>query len=389
MENFVDAIDRLLAEDPMLIGGSAQLGNTSTLVDQCNRLDYAMARFINAMWTSEATIEILGQNVKGWLINDQHLAANDASSRIAVARELLVRDEIAEAMREGAISQEHATAITNTLRKFPADQQELVEKELVEASRSCDPGSLGRACRDLVNHLGLNESADERYARLYGQRYLRTSTTIDGMTRLDAMLDPVTAAALKAALASLSGKTCADDERTKAQRDHDALGAIIGFALRTGDLPDNGGTAPQVVVTMQLGELIDALDPVRTPTASLDGEPLPPGEIRRLACDAGIIPAVMGGPSEALDLGRSTRTWSKAQRIAAKLRDGDTCTWPGGCSIPIRYCELHHLEFWVEHHGPSNHNNSAHICGFHHWLVHNRNWKLWRDTTGTLQCRRT
>jgi hypothetical protein len=108
-----------------------------------------------------------------------------------------------------------------------------------------------------------------------------------------------------------------------------------------------------------------------------------------LACDSGIIPAVLGGASEILDLGRTTRTWSKAQRRAARLRDGNHCTWPGGCQTPIRYCQLHHIQHWCEHRGPTDLANGAHLCHFHHWLIHNRNWKLWRDTDGALQFRRT
>jgi hypothetical protein len=84
-----------------------------------------------------------------------------------------------------------------------------------------------------------------------------------------------------------------------------------------------------------------------------------------LACDAGIIPAVMNGTSEVLDLGRSTRCFTKTQRTAAKLRDGKTCTWPGSCNVPIRYCQLHHLIFWILG-GNTDHKNSAHLCSFHH-----------------------
>jgi hypothetical protein len=384
MEELVAAVDKVLAEDPRVLSQYAQLGNAETLLTQCNRIDYVLSGLINAMWSSDATIDILALNVKGWLVQDQHLSPRAAGARIAVARELLKRDQLAEALACGLISHDHALEITKTLGKFsdPADQ------DLVEAAKYCDPAALGRACRDLIQHLNLNESAEENYARLHGQRYLKLSTTFEGMTRIEGMLDPVTAAALKAALAPLSVRQGADDERSKPQRDHDALAAIIDLALRTGDLPDNGGTAPQIIITAQLDTLTRDLDQTGIPTTRVDGEPLPAAELRRLACDAGIIPAVMNGASEVLDLGRSSRTWSKAQRIAARLRDGDTCTWPGGCTIPIRYCQLHHLNWW-SHGGNTNHKDSAHICPFHHWVVHHKNWTLRRDNNGTLQCRRT
>jgi hypothetical protein len=388
MENFVDAVDQLLAENPGGLSQYAQLGNTETLIDQRNRLDYALSGFINAMWTSDATIDVWAKNVKHWLVEEQHLSQNEAGSRIAVARELLVRDEVAGAMSTGEISHDHAKPITQTVKKFPAEHQDFVEKELVEAARHSDPSALAKACRELREGLDLDADADARRERLYGERYLKMSTTIEGMTRLDGMLDALTAAKLKEALAPLRRKRGDDDDRTQAQRDHDALGDILDLALRTGDLPDNGGTPPQIIVTMQFADLIDGLDKIHVPTQGLDGEPLPPAQIRMLACDSKIIPAVMNGASEVLDLGRSSRTWNKAQRIAGKLRDGNTCSWPGNCSIPIRYCQLHHLDFWAML-GHTNHNKSAHLCNFHHWLVHNKGWKLWRDDNGTLQCRRT
>ena len=47
-----------------------------------------------------------------------------------------------------------------------------------------------------------------------------------------------------------------------------------------------------------------------------DGTRTSAGEVRRLACTAGILPAVLGGNSEVLDLGRTRRLFSAAQRKA-------------------------------------------------------------------------
>jgi hypothetical protein len=66
-----------------------------------------------------------------------------------------------------------------------------------------------------------------------------------------------------------------------------------------------------------------------------------------MACDAGIIPIVMNGRSEVLDLGRATRTWTRAQRNAAKIRAGGQCEAPK-CQTPIERCDLHHEDHWPE-----------------------------------------
>jgi hypothetical protein len=106
---------------------------------------------------------------------------------------------------------------------------------------------------------------------------------------------------------------------------------------------------PQVVVTMTLDQLNERIDAAgidraglnRAGCAQLAGatvrEPLSAGAARRIACDAGIIPAVLGGPSEVLDWGRARRTATGAQRRALALRDRG-CTFPG-CDRPPDWAE--------------------------------------------------
>ena len=81
--------------------------------------------------------------------------------------------------------------------------------------------------------------------------------------------------------------------------------------------------------------------------AHLDtGEPISPGQARRLACDAGIIPAVLGGKSQVLDLGRKNRFGSQAQRILKTIEQGG-CE-AEGCDAPPGMCHLHHHKRWAD-----------------------------------------
>ena len=101
-----------------------------------------------------------------------------------------------------------------------------------------------------------------------------------------------------------------------------------------------GGVCATVVVTMTLDTLLGGLK-----AASLDtGGHLSPGEARRLACGAGIIPAVLGGDSQVLDLGRERRFHTQPQRIALAHRDGG-CT-ADGCDAPPGMCHAHHDHPW-------------------------------------------
>ena len=66
-------------------------------------------------------------------------------------------------------------------------------------------------------------------------------------------------------------------------------------------LPVHGGTATTVVVTIDLDTLISGLGVATTGT---DGR-ITAAEARRLACTAKLVPVVLGGTSEVLDVGRS------------------------------------------------------------------------------------
>lgn len=109
--------------------------------------------------------------------------------------------------------------------------------------------------------------------------------------------------------------------------------------------------------------------------ASLDtGARITAGEARRLACGAGIIPAVLGGASEVIDLGRTRRSHTKAQRVALGLRDKG-CT-ADGCDLPPAACHAHHDEPWSAG-GSTNLEDGRLLCHRHHRLIHDTHY----DTT--------
>ena len=92
---------------------------------------------------------------------------------------------------------------------------------------------------------------------------------------------------------------------------------------------------------------------------TLTGELLAPETVRRIACDAGIIPAVLGAKGQVLDLGRTTRLVTAKQHLALSLRDRG-CTFPG-CSRPPGWCHGHHVISWLDG-GPTDPPNLALLC---------------------------
>jgi len=101
------------------------------------------------------------------------------------------------------------------------------------------------------------------------------------------------------------------------------------------------------------------------------GEAISAAQARRLACEAGIIPAVLGTKSQALDLGRKTRFHTEPQRIAIAIRD-KTCVVEG-CDRGPAQAHFHHLDPW-SHGGDTSVERGVMICGVHHTQIHDHRY---------------
>ncbi|GAA2760182.1 HNH endonuclease signature motif containing protein [Actinopolymorpha rutila] len=106
----------------------------------------------------------------------------------------------------------------------------------------------------------------------------------------------------------------------------------------------------------------------------LRGEPLSVATIRRMACDANIIPVVLGGNGEVLDVGMADRFFTEPQRRALAIRDGSHCHFPD-CQVPERRCVAHHMTAW-DHFGPTDLANGVLLCKTHHTFVHHKGWQV-------------
>ncbi|MQA17783.1 MAG: DUF222 domain-containing protein, partial [Pseudonocardiaceae bacterium] len=157
------------------------------------------------------------------------------------------------------------------------------------------------------------------------------------------------------------------DDRTLAQRRGDALVELCRRVLGTDALPSCGGEPPQVVVTIPLEELEARAERARA--RMLYGpETFTAGQLRRICCDATVIPVVLGAASEILDVGRARRTVPRWLRRAVALRDRG-CAHPG-CDQAPAACEIHHTAEWIRDHGTTALRNLVMLCGRHHQLMH-------------------
>ncbi|WP_051478688.1 HNH endonuclease signature motif containing protein [Arthrobacter sp. H5] len=169
-----------------------------------------------------------------------------------------------------------------------------------------------------------------------------------------------------------SGPGCeTDPERpTRAQSLLDGLVSACQIALSSDGLPTTGGHRPQVMVTINHRDLVGDMERAGH---SVFAEQMSARSIRKLACDADIIPLVLGGKGQLLDIGRSQRLFPAYMRRALVARDKG-CTFPD-CSIPATWCEAHHINPWAAG-GTTGVCDGCLLCARHHHVLHEGDWTV-------------
>ncbi len=146
----------------------------------------------------------------------------------------------------------------------------------------------------------------------------------------------------------------AADDRTRAQKQHDALATVLNTAAASGALPTLGGAAPTLVVAVRAEDLATGRG-----FAHISGcdEPISLAAARHIACAGAVQRVVFDESGRIASLGTLERVFTHHQRRAIALRDGG-CVIPG-CRVPAEWCEIHHV---TEHSrgGPDPHRQRRH-----------------------------
>ena len=358
--------------DPTALPDGVLLDEVQELLAARDLIDGLVARRLELADVRDATVSETGLTPKGWLIAYCRRSTHEAGQRMFTARSLAGLPVLAAAFESGEFGLDAARIIVSAVRDVPERERPAAEGILVDLARQAPPAQVATAAGDVVRRLVDREAAEAAEQRRFEQRHLSVAKTFGGMVALSGLLDPESGEAVMAAVGGLAQKSGAGDARTPGQRRADALVDLARHRLACPGLPDNAGERPQVIVTVGWEMLVSALG-----NAALDrsGLPLSASAARRLACDAAVIPAVLGSDGAVLDIGRTMREWPIAIRRAARLRDRG-CTFPG-CVVGLDGCELHHIVHWAEG-GSTALANSAHLCRFHHRLVHELHWTMRR-----------
>jgi hypothetical protein len=267
------------------------------------------------------------------------------------------------------LSPAQAEAIVSTLEKVPASTVPvedlcIAEESMLEAAQILPPGdlrTLGTEVRKRLDTDG-SEPADEDVS---SREALWLKKTERGVTFGGHLVDENAELLQTLIFAGAKPHKTADgerDPRSRTKRQADALTAILATAAGTGSaVPGHGDIKPHITVTIDLEDLKDG-----TGSADLThGDSLSAAAVRRIACDAGVIPLVLGSNSEPLDVGTEHRFVTRAIRQALNARDRGCIA----CGAPPAICEAHHILHWSDG-GPTSLDNLALLCKRDHINVH-------------------
>jgi hypothetical protein len=281
----------------------------------------------------------------------------------------------------GLVSAAHVSVISRATANHP--HLAARSDQLIEMARRLSPDDLARH----LHRLGQLTSGDGGvglFERQRRQTRLRRWIDADGMHHVVGVFDPESGALLFGALERQVEMLFHDARPDTAPDDpaevQDHLAGLALVALARGNRGTGGGpVSTELNVHIDFPSLRDGLH-----ERSRIEPNLPVEAVRRLACEAGIIPIVLSGDGVVLDVGRSRRLATADQRRALRAMY-PTCAGED-CSVPFDRCHVHHLDPWREG-GRTDLTLLVPTCNRHHHLVHEGRWIAVRDAAGLVTLR--
>lgn len=359
------------------------------------------------------------------LAGDFGLDTGAAHRELRQARSLAKAPVAEQAAATGDISHAHAAVIGQAIGALPQDttpaQREQAEQVLIADAHRLSPKDLQTRARRVTELWQTPEQTDatenQQLERREAVAYRNASLTMwdnrDGTWAGRFVLPELQARMLKTAIDALAAPrrshlraadasqgTASTDpgpsstgtpdrvHRARAEEllrreleksyDRKAGEALIALVehLPTDGFPTTGGTPAHIMVTIDEARLRSEVAAAALST----GERISAGELRRLACGHGILPAVLGGASIPIDLGRDQRLFTRRQRDALAVMDGG-CVAPG-CDRPPAWCEAHHGGVPFSEGGRTDLDEGYLLCSSHHHEAHQHRWRLRRTSRG-------
>ena len=338
------------------------------------------------------------------LAGDFGLDTAAAHRQIKDGRALAVASTAEQAAAEGRISLPHAVIIGTALRQLPEqttiEQRSLAEQQLISDATTLSPRDLATRARRITELYEPAETVDAHENDLLVRREERARSLAslamwdnhDGTWNGRFVLPELQARILKTVVDAFAAprrthltgdrlgraRAAADNDKPYDRKAGQALIALIEH-LPTNGLPTTGGTPARIVITIDEAKLRAGVAAATLTT----GERLSGTELRRLACTQQMLPAVLSGAGVPVDLGRSQRLFSPAQRDALAVMDGG-CVAPG-CDRPPAWCEAHHGGLPFADGGRTNLDEGYLLCSSHHHEAHRHRWRFRRAPGGRAE----
>jgi len=291
-------------------------------------------------------------------------------------------EKIRKGMEDGDINADQAGSLA------VADIDEDERDRLTDEARNEAADRTREKAKDAEREAARKRGEDPA-ARHRKRRSATKFVDSDGMWNLRLTLDPETGTRVEARIGAANKamwhqekvRIGPESHRTPQQRLADTAAHVILDGSRSDvaaqlGWPGRARSVPDLTVAIAFdwlsGQVAD-----RSDLTTNSGIPITPATVRRLACEANIIPVVLDAKGEVLDLGRAVRTVTLAQRRALEVRDGG-CVWPG-CNAPPGDCDAHHVKHWAEG-GSTDLDNLALACHTHHQVIHESGYQLWKRT---------
>ncbi|HZQ33383.1 MAG TPA: DUF222 domain-containing protein, partial [Mycobacterium sp.] len=273
----------------------------------------------------------------------------------------------------------------------------LAERDLAEVASGYRPDQLQR----YADHYALVLNPDGNFSD--ADRARRRGVSIgpqgaNGMSRLTGWLDPELRAGIDEVLAKWaapgmcnpadvdptvagdpSSEAINHDVRTTAQRNHDALTAMVRSVLTSGELGSHQGVPVTITATVELADLQAKAGVAHTGTGTV----LPVTDLIRMAGQAYNYLLIFDKAKRVeLYKGRTTRLATPAQRLVLTAVERG-CTFPG-CDVPAAWAQVHHVTEWAKG-GPTDIDHVTLACGPHNRLVDEKGWKTRKREDGTTE----
>jgi len=298
-------------------------------------------------------------------------SASDAARIESAAQTTATNPTLGSAVADGTVGLEHVTAYGSVERTLTPDQQDRLRAALptlLNDACSQTPEAFRRAVAAEARQIRTDDGEAHAAQQRTDRRASFGTSTSDGMGWLSARLDPETAARVFAHLGAERDRLLAADVKLTADRaTADALANLI---LGTGRASNPG--VVEAVVFIDLESLLHGAHAGGVSYLS-SGSHVPVSHVRRLCCQARILPMVLDGDGRPLDVGRARRLANREQRRALRKLHR-TCAFPD-CHVAFDDCDVHHVSPF-ELGGSTDLANLAPLCTRHHHLVHEGGWRM-------------